>query len=116
LRDAGRTIGPENQAKDLGQQVVEHAAVVGVREVGAISTASEPFVNAALPRPTPFRIPSVMTPKAAALQVRAAGTAVQIAVGHEVRISYDLLNGPPPTTRRAGLGRTRPTRPAGRQP
>ena len=89
LPDAGRPVGAQKNADEFGHEVVELAAVHGIRVIGAVRARGAPMLHTAGPDLAPGRLPVLAATGTAALQVGAARSAVKPAVGDEFRIGSD---------------------------
>ncbi len=91
LRDACRTVGPEDQAKEMGDDVIELPACARVGEFGAVRASRDVALPAARTRRAPGSLHVLVTALASAAQVGFACTAVEPAMGHQLSFHRDRL-------------------------
>ena len=93
LGDAGGAIGAEEEADELGDEVVESAAFLGVGEVAAVGAGGVFALDAAGADLAPGSFDVGMAAGTAALEVGAAGSAVESAVRYEAWVGGDGWHG-----------------------
>jgi hypothetical protein len=86
LRDTRGTVGAEEEREELGNEVIELPARLRQRELCAVRTGAVLVLAAAGSDLAPGGPDVIMAPPALVSQVRSARSAVQAAVGNQMRI------------------------------
>lgn len=86
LPDACNSVGSENYAEDFGHKIVIFFAVIRIFEISAIRTCRIVIVNTACPDLAPCRLLVFMASRAFVAEIFAASSAIQPAIGYQIRI------------------------------
>jgi hypothetical protein len=92
LKNAGATVGAEDQAKDLGDEIIELPAIAGFGNGRTIGASGIVVFSATSPHLTPRGLRVGMTSRATLPAVGPASAAIEAAVGDEFRVGNNWFH------------------------
>lgn len=95
LSDACRPVGLKNKSEQLGHEIIEFAALVGVCELAAVGTTGIAIVGTTATHLAPGCRLVVLATRAFALELFIAGSAVQSTISDHLRVRHNLLHDNP---------------------